>query len=89
MHLVSSSVVRLDEVPEGSMVRVLDTHLDAHAREQLRSLGVTSSSTVRVCQQGEPCVVQVGTTRIGISGSIARQLLVVFAADDAREAPCR
>ena len=89
MHLVSSSVVPLAEVPEGSMVRVLDTHIDAHSREQLRSLGVTSSSTVRVCKQGEPCVVQVRTTRIGISGSIARQLLVVVTADDARETPCR
>ena len=89
MHLVSSDVVRLAEVPEGSTVRIVDTHLDAHSREHLRSLGVTPTSAVRVCKQGEPCVLQVRTTRIGISGSIARQLLVLLATDDEREAPCR
>ena len=87
MHLVTNRVLRLSDVPEGSTVRLYDTHLDAQSRRQLRGLGLTDASPLRVCKQGEPCVVQVRTTRIGISASIAQQVIVLMADEDA--GPCR
>ena len=87
MHIVNSRVVRLSDAPEGSTVQLHDTHLDAQSRRQLRGLGLTDASPLRVCKQGEPCVVQVRTTRIGISGSIARQMFVVIAEDGAEATP--
>jgi Fe2+ transport system protein FeoA len=82
MHLVHSRIVRLSDVPEGATARLHDTQLDASSRSQLRGLGLTDASPLRVCKQGEPCVVQVRATRIGISGSIARQVFVLVAGDD-------
>ena len=89
MHVVSHRVVRLSDVPEGSTVRLHDTHLDAQSRLQLRGLGLTDASPLRVCKQGEPCVVQVRTTRIGISGSIARQVFVLIGDEASAETACR
>ena len=71
------------------MVRLHDMHLDPQSRLQLRGLGLTDAATLRVCQQGEPCVVQVRGARIGISGSIARQVLVVVTTGGANEVACR
>ncbi len=42
----------------------------------LRGLGLTDRSLLRVCQQGEPCVVQVHATRIGLTNRVARAIRV-------------
>jgi hypothetical protein len=47
----------------------------------LRALGLTDRSLVRVCKAGDPWIVQVRSTRIGLSDAVASKLLVV------REAP--
>jgi Fe2+ transport system protein FeoA len=71
--------VRLSRVPVGGVVRLHDAQLDADSRSQLRALGLTDGSLLRVCKQGEPCVVRVRTTRIGISGRVAQRLFVLAA----------
>jgi Fe2+ transport system protein FeoA len=43
----------------------------------LRALGLTRSCELRVCQNGEPCIVQVRSTRIGLSRDVARQIYVL------------
>ena len=79
----------LSDLPVGATARVHDAQLDADSRARLRGLGLTDNSLLRVCKQGEPCVVQVRATRIGMSGRIARHVVVVPAAgaasDRARE----
>ena len=47
------------------------------AQDLLRSLGLTTDSLVRVCKQGEPCIVQVRSTRIGLSKAVARRIFVI------------
>lgn len=69
--------VRLSDLPVGFVARLHDAHLDPESRSQLRALGLTDASVLRVCKQGEPCVVQVRATRIGISGRIAQCVLVI------------
>ena len=59
------------------MARLQMAHLDPEACHQLRSLGLTESCQLRLCKKGEPCIVQVRSTRIGLSGSVARQIFVV------------
>ena len=44
---------------------------------RLKALGLTDRSLMRVCQVGEPCIVQVKTTRIGLSRVVADGILVV------------
>jgi uncharacterized iron-regulated membrane protein len=70
-------VLCLADLPIGCTARLRDTHLDGESRSQLRALGLTDGSVLRVCKQGEPCVVQVRTTRIGLSSGIARRVFVV------------
>lgn len=59
------------------MARLQMAHLDPEACHQLRSLGLTEFCQLRLCKKGEPCIVQVRSTRIGLSGSVARQIFVV------------
>jgi Fe2+ transport system protein FeoA len=56
---------------------MLDAAVDNELRTLLRALGLTDNSPLRVCKRGEPCVVQVRATRIGISRRIAQHITVV------------
>lgn len=51
--------------------------LASHEMALLRALGLTDRSVVRVCKAGDPWIVQVRATRIGLSDAVARKLLVV------------
>ena len=50
---------------------------DAEARAHLRSLGLMNNSRLRLCQIGDPYIVQVGATRIGLSRAVAGTLFVI------------
>ena len=43
----------------------------------LRALGMTDRCLLRVCKVGEPCIVEVRSTRIGLSRTVARGIFVV------------
>jgi len=61
---------------------VLDQMADAHARAVLRALGLTDGARLRVCRVGDPCIIQVGSTRIGLSNVVARSISVTVADRD-------
>ena len=42
----------------------------------LHAMGMHHECEVRVCTQGTPCIVQIDATRLGISGEVARKILV-------------
>jgi Fe2+ transport system protein FeoA len=73
----SGKPVRLSELRAGAIAWFHEARLDAEACELLRALGLTKSSRVRLCQHGEPCIVQVRSTRIGLSKSVARGIYVI------------
>jgi Fe2+ transport system protein FeoA len=78
MATTSSSVpVPLTELEPGIVARLHETRLDTQTRLFLRSLGLTDASSVRVCKRGEPLIIQVRTTRIGLSRTVGRDILVV------------
>lgn len=68
--------VRLTTLAVDATARVRDTDLDAETRDLLRGLGLTDGSLLRVCKQGNPCVVQVRATRIGLTRRVARAVMV-------------
>jgi Fe2+ transport system protein FeoA len=43
----------------------------------LRALGLTDRCSLRICKVGEPCIVEVRSTRIGLSKSVAHGIFVV------------
>jgi len=57
-------------------VAVLQRVLDADSGAVLRSLGLTAGARFRVCQLGDPYIIQVRSTRIGISKEVAGSVLV-------------
>ncbi len=70
--------VPLTTLDAGLTARLHTTHLDEETRSLLRSLGLTDASRLRVCQSGEPFIIQVRATRIGLSSSVAGNIYVVL-----------
>ena len=71
-----ASAVPLTAVRPGA-VSTLHEVRDAESRPFLRALGLTDACRIRLCKTGDPCIVQVHTTRIGLSRVVAEQLYVV------------
>ncbi|MGD9906034.1 MAG: ferrous iron transport protein A [Vicinamibacterales bacterium] len=68
--------VPLTAVPVGALATLHDVR-DADARPFLRALGLLDASRLRLCKAGDPCIVQVRSTRIGLSRAVAQHLMVV------------
>lgn len=69
--------VPLTSLQAGASARLHETLLDDETRSLLRSLGLTDASRLRVCKCGEPFIIQVRTTRIGVSSAVAGRIFVV------------
>jgi Fe2+ transport system protein FeoA len=69
--------VKLSALATGCVARLHAAHLSAQDCALLRALGLTDECVLRICQAGEPCIVQVRTTRIGLSRAVADGILVV------------
>lgn len=67
----------LSDIHRGVEVTLHSTLLQKEDRALLSAMGLTERCTLRVCQQGEPCIVQVRTTRMGICRRLAACILVV------------
>ena len=72
----ASSPVRLTDLRAGDRGRL---HATRHLAEDeiLRALGLAEQSAFRVCQGGNPWILQVRSTRIGLSPAVAEHLLVI------------
>lgn len=69
--------VPLTQLTTGSVARLHATDLGSDDCALLRALGLTDQCLLRVCKAGEPCIVQVRATRIGLSKAVARGLFVI------------
>jgi Fe2+ transport system protein FeoA len=68
--------IPLCELPVGQAARLHAVDLDDGAAGLLRALGLTIDSELRLAKRGEPCIVQVGGTRLGVSAAVACHILV-------------
>ena len=74
----SATPVPLLDLAPGT-VAILKEVLDHQSRAVLRSLGLTDGARLRVCQVGDPCIIQVRSTRIGLSKQVAQSVYVAVA----------
>ena len=74
------SVRRLTELAPGSLAHLHDDNLGGEDWALLSALGLSLRSQVRVCKAGNPWIVQVRSTRIGLADDVAHKILVVPAA---------
>ncbi len=66
----------LIQVPLGTSCRVRQMDLESSDQALLAALGVTGRSLIRLCQVGNPCIVEVRGTRIGMARTVAERLWV-------------
>jgi len=72
-----SQPVPLTDLRAGAKVRLHEARVDHECREWLRALGLTDASDLRLCKHGDPCIIQVRSTRIGLSKSVASRVFVM------------
>ena len=73
----TAAPVRLCDLRAGATARFHDACLDREMSRFLRAIGLTRTCEFRICKNGEPCILQVRSTRIGLSRALAGQIYVV------------
>jgi Fe2+ transport system protein FeoA len=73
----AAQALPLTQLAEGQSARLLDARLAAEDCLLLSALGLTDHCRLRLCKVGDPWIVQVRTTRIGLAESVARNLIVL------------
>jgi Fe2+ transport system protein FeoA len=76
-RVVPAAPVRLSDLTPGCLARMHMANLAPQDCALLRALGLTDRCVLRICKIGEPCIVEVQSTRIGIARSVAKGILVV------------
>lgn len=71
------TVCPLADLPPGATATLHDVRVDAECRTVLRGLGLTDACRLRLCKHGEPCIIQVRSTRIGLSRAVSEHVYVV------------
>ena len=69
--------VPLSTLQSGDRATVCCCLLGGEDRELLAAMGLADRCPLLVCRSGEPCIVQVASTRLGLCARIARRVLVV------------
>lgn len=72
----SAAAIPLSQMVCGSAALFERTDLPPGERGMLEAVGLHGGAKLRVRQGGDSCVIQIGTTRLALSGSAARQILV-------------
>jgi Fe2+ transport system protein FeoA len=73
----SCTPVQLTELCPGHCARLHAAELDGNELALLRALGLSQKCRLRVCKAGDPWIVQVRETRIGLAASVAEKILVI------------
>lgn len=77
MKPVASAPIALTALQAGRTARFHEARLDDESVGLLRALGLSESEGFRLCKAGEPCILQVGGTRIGVSRLVASNIYVI------------
>jgi Fe2+ transport system protein FeoA len=66
----------LAQLRDGDRARLQAANLCCEDCELLNAMGLTDQCELRVCRVGEPCIVQVNSTRLGIAAGLAGRIMV-------------
>lgn len=69
--------VPLSALAVGALATVARRNLSPCDSELLVAMGLTDRKTLRVCRAGDPCIIEIGGTRLGLSAVMARCVLVL------------
>ncbi|MBT4583940.1 MAG: ferrous iron transport protein A [Phycisphaerae bacterium] len=68
--------IPLSQLGEREKAVVHVTDLDDGEREALAAMGLHEEATFELCQQGQPCIIQVEATRLGLSREVTERIMV-------------
>ena len=78
---VETPTIELNPIPlsqlrerEHAVMHVTD--LDQDERDALVALGMHDDATFELCQQGQPCIIQIEATRLGLSRELTSRIMV-------------
>lgn len=66
-----SATISLDQLGVGACATLHVAQLDPEDAEALRAMGLRPECQLRVCKQGEPCIVTINSAAVGASCRIA------------------
>ena len=72
----SGPTVPLAQLIGGQRCRVAAMDVNPEEAQLLEAMGLTERCVLCVCQPGEPCIVRINATRLGLAGSLARRIVV-------------
>lgn len=73
---INTSATTLSDLPAGTVCRVDAVSLEPEHTARMAGLGISPGRQVRIVRAGEPLVVQVYGSRIGLARALARHILV-------------
>jgi Fe2+ transport system protein FeoA len=76
MKQTASRLVPLTALRDGDRGRLNTAGLCCDDCDLLNALGLTDQCNLRVCRAGEPCIIQVHATRVGIAVALASKIMV-------------
>jgi len=80
MTLISPKIdheyIPLSQLREREKAVVQVAELDSSECEALAAMGLHEEATFELCQQGQPCIVQVEATRLGLSREVTERIMV-------------
>jgi hypothetical protein len=77
MDAIFRRPVALSALAAGQTGRLYEARLDDRSVGLLQALGLSGAEAFRLCKAGEPCILQVGSTRIGVSRAVAANIWVI------------
>ena len=73
---IEQDLIPLSELRELEEAIVHVADLDYEERNILAAMGLHEDALFRLCQQGQPCIIQVEATRLGLSQEITSRIMV-------------
>jgi Fe2+ transport system protein FeoA len=77
MSVHTPGPIPLTKLSVGTTAHVHTADVDPPTAQFLCAVGLTGTCAFRLCKAGEPCIIQVRSTRIGLSRHVADRILVV------------
>jgi len=71
-----AAAIPLSQLVCGALALFEGANLPPDERAALAAVGLHGGETLQVRQGGDSCIIQVGTTRLALSGPAARRILV-------------
>lgn len=68
--------IPLSTLRTGSCAIVRRCLVSCEERELLAAMGLSVRCSLRVCRAGQPCIIRVAGTRLGLSSATARRVMV-------------